>query len=103
MEPRCDADSAELSFYNWLDEQAHEPSTCAQLVIVVVGAKGSGKSTLCRSIVNRLLCHLPRVRWLDADVGQPEFTPAGVVSLSTIEQPLLGEALTHAPQLPFEA
>jgi hypothetical protein len=49
------------------------------LRLAVVGAKGSGKSTLARFLLNRLLSRWPAVYFLDADVGQPEFSPAGIV------------------------
>jgi len=35
------------------------------------------------------------VYFLDADVGQPEFTPAGVVSISRVTAPQLGPPATH--------
>ena len=60
-----------------------------------VGPKGSGKSTMLRYLVNRLLSRHPLVYVLDADVGQAEFTPAGLVTLTAVRQPLLGPAHTH--------
>jgi hypothetical protein len=57
--------------------------------VVVCGAKGVGKSTLCRYLVNRLLRSYNQVALLDSDVGQPELTPPGLVSLSLVHEPLL--------------
>eukprot|EP00392_Amoebophrya_sp_AT5.2_P006162 g6172.t1 len=65
--------------------------------ITVLGGKAAGKSALLRYLANRFLSAEaeegagPRrdVYWLDADVGQPELTPPGFVSLSKINAPLL--------------
>lgn len=45
--------------------------------VAVAGAKGTGKSSFARLLANSLLNHVPRVAWLDADCGQPEFTVPG--------------------------
>ncbi|KAF1326326.1 Polynucleotide 5'-hydroxyl-kinase nol9, partial [Globisporangium splendens] len=63
--------------------------------IVVCGAKGVGKSTFCRYLVNRLLSHYGMVAFLDTDLGQSEFTPPGLVSLHALVSPLLGPGFTH--------
>lgn len=57
---------------------------------MVCGAKGVGKSTFVRLAVNTLLRRVPEVALLDADCGQPEVTPPGLVSLSLLRAPLLG-------------
>ena len=57
--------------------------------VVVCGAKGVGKSTCVRYTVNRLLKDYPQVAILDADVGQPELSPPGVLTLSVTTRPLL--------------
>ena len=87
------------SFNEWLETQSLGNAPA----VVVVGRQSVGKSTACRRLVNRLLQRHERVRWLDADVGQAEFTAPGVVSLHDIDAPLLGEALTHACHLPYTA
>ncbi|GAB9463334.1 Polynucleotide 5'-hydroxyl-kinase nol9 [Globisporangium polare] len=63
--------------------------------IVVCGAKGVGKSTFCRYLVNRLLSHYGMVAFLDTDLGQSELTPPGLVSLHALVAPVLGPGFTH--------
>ena len=83
--------------------------------ILVCGAKNTGKSTLGRYVVNRLLsyhyvsksCRAPsrtrsesgieRVAYMDTDIGQTEFTPPGFVSIFILDnsEPMLGPALPH--------
>ncbi|KAJ3274641.1 Polynucleotide 5'-hydroxyl-kinase nol9 [Terramyces sp. JEL0728] len=60
-------------------------------VVCIVGSKNSGKSTLAKYISNQF----DKVCFLDCDVGQPEFTPNGMVSLHVLEGPILGPAFTH--------
>nr|CCA14231.1 conserved hypothetical protein [Albugo laibachii Nc14] len=62
--------------------------------IVVCGAKGVGKSTFCRYLINQLLSEHPVVAFLDTDLGQPELTPPGLVSLHGLTTPLLGPGFT---------
>jgi polynucleotide 5'-hydroxyl-kinase GRC3/NOL9 len=57
--------------------------------IVLCGAKGVGKSTCLRYATNRLLEQYDQVAILDADVGQPEFSPPGLLTLSLTHRPLL--------------
>ena len=68
------------------------------LVVAICGAKGVGKSTFLRYLLNRLLSqdqHLS-VSVLDADLGQPEFSPPGMVTLTTpITEPLLSPPHMH--------
>ena len=64
-------------------------------VMVVVGGKDTGKSSTGQWMVNRLLQTHSEVGYLDADVGQSEFTPAGLVSLSFVKDPVFGPAFTH--------
>ena len=64
----------------------------ADTVIFVLGAKGAGKSTFARILVNRLLCagsSRTGVAYLDLDVGQPEHVPPGMLSLTLVHSPLL--------------
>ncbi|KAJ0408054.1 hypothetical protein ATCC90586_003689 [Pythium insidiosum] len=63
--------------------------------IVVCGGKDVGKSTFCRYLVNRLLALYDVVAFLDTDLGQPELTPPGMVSLHALTTPLLGPGFTH--------
>eukprot|EP01084_Bolivina_argentea_P201012 343641_1 len=66
------------------ENQTRHPPT-----VIVCGAKGVGKSTLCRYTVNRLLRRYTSVAILDCDVGQPEVGPPGLVSLYITAAPLL--------------
>lgn len=67
-------------------------------VVAVCGAKGVGKSSLGRLLVNQLLNQHPVVAYMDTDCGQPELTPPGMVSLTLLEQPLVGPPHTHMQQ-----
>lgn len=87
-------------------------------VVVICGAKGAGKSTMARYIVNRILGSQrgsesrffdePKgrvgdlgVAYLETDVGQPELTPPGVVSLHVLIEPLLAQPHVHMCQQRF--
>ncbi|KAH8065141.1 polynucleotide 5'-hydroxyl-kinase [Aureococcus anophagefferens] len=52
---------------------------------VVVGAKGAGKSTFCRQLLNGL----GRAALLELDVGQPSAGPPACLSLLVLDGPLL--------------
>ncbi|XP_047428466.1 polynucleotide 5'-hydroxyl-kinase NOL9 [Mugil cephalus] len=64
-------------------------------VILVYGSKNVGKSTFIRVLINTLLNHTTSVDYLEGDLGQTEFTPAGCLSMLTVRQPLLGPPFTH--------
>uniref|UniRef100_A0A3Q3X3F4 Polynucleotide 5'-hydroxyl-kinase NOL9 n=1 Tax=Mola mola TaxID=94237 RepID=A0A3Q3X3F4_MOLML len=64
-------------------------------VIFVCGPKNVGKSTFIRTLINTLLNHTTGVDYLEGDLGQTEFTPAGCLSLLTVKEPLLGPPFTH--------
>ncbi|XP_047996529.1 polynucleotide 5'-hydroxyl-kinase NOL9 [Leguminivora glycinivorella] len=61
---------------------------------ILCGGKGSGKSSFLRYYVNKLLAR-GAVLVIDLDPGQSEFTPAGSVSATVVEEPLLGPPFTH--------
>ena len=72
--------------------------------ILVCGAKGTGKSTFCRYLANRLLsvdnsnedeAFSKKVAILDCDVGQSEFSTPGVVSLTLVSHPILSPPHAH--------
>ncbi|KAL7065240.1 hypothetical protein AAHC03_05638 [Spirometra sp. Aus1] len=67
------------------------------LKILLCGPKNVGKSTYMRYLVNRLVTSTKKetVAVLDCDVGQTEFTPSGMMSLTLIHKPLLGPPFTH--------
>ncbi|KAL7307339.1 hypothetical protein TKK_0000528 [Trichogramma kaykai] len=72
-------------------EQVQPEQTC----IMVTGGKGVGKSTTVRYLINSYLQKSDKVILLDLDPGQAEMTYPGCVSLSIIEEPLLGPNFTH--------
>lgn len=55
-------------------------------VVFICGAKNSGKTTFSRHLLNTFLLRYKRVAYLDTDVGQPEFTPPGCLSLTIIDE-----------------
>ncbi|XP_021855500.1 polynucleotide 5'-hydroxyl-kinase NOL9-like [Spinacia oleracea] len=55
-------------------------------VVFICGAKNSGKTTFSRYLLNTFLPKYKRVAYLDTDVGQPEFTPPGCLSLTIIDE-----------------
>ena len=61
-------------------------------VICMCGPKNTGKSMLCRFVVNNLLGKeiCDTVDYIDIDCGQSEFTPPGLVSHHSVTSPLLG-------------
>ena len=63
-------------------------------VVLVKGQTKTGKSTCSRTLVNSLLSRYQRVAFLECDVGQTEFTPPGIVSLTIIDTPILGQFIT---------
>lgn len=79
--------------------------------ILLCGAKGVGKSTLLRYTINRILSEgndetgssrggtstscCDAVAVLDCDLGQPEFSPPGIVSLTMVSQPILTPPHCH--------
>lgn len=95
------------------DSTIHSRSTCneqnADFRMAICGAKGVGKSTFLRYALNRILTdsatapkdatldkakqHVhqkqQQVAILDADVGQPEMSPPGLLTLTVVSEPLL--------------
>lgn len=74
--------------------------------IMVCGAKSTGKSTYVRYLINKLLsaCEnressepvpYKEIAVLDCDVGQPEFSAPGMVSLTMITKPILSPPNAH--------
>ena len=63
--------------------------------VLLCGAKGVGKSTYLRYLVNRMLCKHTQIALLDADVGQSECTPAATVNLVILDAPLFSSPFTH--------
>jgi mRNA cleavage and polyadenylation factor CLP1 P-loop len=82
------------------DEIVNESSAekCVSSCTVVCGAKGVGKSTCVRYVVNRLLSKTDAVAIIDCDLGQPEFTTPGLLSLHIITEPILSPSHMHIKQ-----
>ncbi|KAL8028822.1 hypothetical protein ABFS82_14G183300 [Erythranthe guttata] len=55
-------------------------------VVFVCGPKNCGKTTFSRHLLNLLLQRHKKVAYLDTDVGQTEFTPPGLLSLTVIDK-----------------
>ncbi|KAG6553764.1 hypothetical protein Mapa_004679 [Marchantia paleacea] len=64
-------------------------------LVAVCGAKSSGKSTFGRFLLNHLLNSYESVGYLDTDVGQPEFTVPGCLSLHILRKPVFGSPILH--------
>ncbi|KAJ9560196.1 hypothetical protein OSB04_005356 [Centaurea solstitialis] len=65
----------------------------------ICGPKNSGKSTFSRHLLHLLLRRYERVAFLDTDVGQPEFTPPGCLSLTILDRETVD--LTPLPERCF--
>ena len=91
VKPRLRAHRAWPSIVqHFVDHCLHNSSPQNPAVLLVMGAKGVGKSTCCRFLVNRLLSlQVPEVYFLETDLGQPELGPPGVVTLHRICRPML--------------
>lgn len=94
--------SVELLDYSscWMDsisEILNESSFqgCKGSRSVICGAKGVGKSTCLRYAVNRLLSATDAVAVIDCDLGQPEFTTPGLLSLHIVSSPILSPTHMH--------
>ena len=64
--------------------------------ILVCGAKGVGKSTYLRYMINRMLsASCTRVAVLDLDSGQPELSPPGLLTLNILSKPSVADPPMH--------
>jgi hypothetical protein len=63
------------------------PSTTPGTVLIG-GGKDTGKSTLARWLINKLLDAHPEVMLVDLDCGQTEFGPPGIISVTTLRSPV---------------
>ena len=69
--------------------------------VLVAGGRRLGKTTLARTVANRLLQDAGApgthaVAWLEGDPAQPELAPRGLLSLTVLDAPVHGPAATHA-------
>lgn len=68
------------------DSIAYDSVTSPPPIALVCGAKNCGKTTFSRYLLNILLQRYRKVAYLDTDVGQPEFTPPGFLSLTVVDK-----------------
>ena len=78
-----------------LAESATTSGSLSDLSVLVCGPKNAGKSSFCRELVNGLLNKTPIVAYLEADCGQPEFTPPGAISLTFVDAAVTGPPFMH--------
>ena len=65
-------------------------------MVLLCGARNVGKSSFARLLLNRALSEgAKRLRFLECDLGQSEFTPPGLVALHDVAAPCLGPPHTH--------
>ncbi|GAY38961.1 hypothetical protein CUMW_040710 [Citrus unshiu] len=67
------------------DSIAYDSNTSPPPIAFICGAKNCGKTTFSRHLVNVLLQRYKKVAYLDTDVGQPEFTAPGFLSLTVVD------------------
>ncbi|KAJ0047502.1 hypothetical protein Pint_15345 [Pistacia integerrima] len=68
------------------DSIAYDSNTSPPPIALICGAKNCGKTTFSRCLVNILLQRYRKVAYLDTDVGQPEFTAPGFLSLTVVDK-----------------
>ncbi|XP_047061046.1 polynucleotide 5'-hydroxyl-kinase NOL9-like [Lolium rigidum] len=73
---------------DWASAAALISSDIPPPVVLVCGPANSGKSTFSRLLINSLLPRYGRVGYLDTDVGQPEFSPPGCLSVHVVDEPI---------------
>lgn len=89
--------------------EEEEGAAPPRLTLIVEGPKRVGKSTFAKFLLNCLLSRYDassvrtknptytvllsyeRVAYLDTDLGQPEFTTPGILSLNVLDRPVLGK------------
>ncbi|KAM0865631.1 hypothetical protein ACQ4PT_043135 [Festuca glaucescens] len=71
---------------DWASATAFISSDIPPPVVLVCGPANSGKSTFSRLLINSLLPRYGRVGYLDSDVGQPEFSPPGCLSIHVVDE-----------------
>ncbi|KAJ8960421.1 hypothetical protein NQ318_013703 [Aromia moschata] len=63
--------------------------------LLLAGGKGVGKSTFLRFAINRLLNVFEKIRVIDLDPGQSEFSVPGCISVVSVTEPVFGPNYTH--------
>ncbi|GAB4850677.1 hypothetical protein Ancab_029988 [Ancistrocladus abbreviatus] len=74
------------SWSNAADSIAYDSITSPAPIALICGPKNTGKTTFSRHLLNTFLLRFKKVAYLDTDVGQPEFTPPGCLSLTVIDE-----------------
>ncbi|OLL22814.1 Polynucleotide 5'-hydroxyl-kinase grc3 [Neolecta irregularis DAH-3] len=69
--------------------------------VLICGPKSVGKSSFAKYLINRFVSSFQKSKahFLDLDPGQPEFGPAGMISLHAISDAILGPPFSY-PQSP---
>ncbi|RHZ79545.1 hypothetical protein Glove_144g24 [Diversispora epigaea] len=67
-------------------------------ITIICGHRNVGKSTFSRYLLNNLIKIYPKIAYIESDIGQSEFTPAGLMSLNILDSPILGPPFTHIKQ-----
>ncbi|EOY19330.1 hypothetical protein QUC31_006154 [Theobroma cacao] len=92
MDSKLESGSSTANIYipeEWseaADSIAYDSVTSPPPIAFICGAKNSGKTTFSRLLLNILLQRYQKVAYLDADVGQPEFTAPGFLSLTVVDK-----------------
>ncbi|KAJ1259121.1 hypothetical protein BS78_10G129200 [Paspalum vaginatum] len=81
-----EATKREREWQDAAEAVAYDSCTWPPPVVAVCGPGNSGKSAFSRLMLNTLIARYKKVGYLDIDVGQPEFTPPGFVSLHVFEE-----------------
>ncbi|CAK8578378.1 unnamed protein product [Lathyrus sativus] len=83
----CSSPSPNIYIPNQWSQAANSiTSSSTPPITLICGAKNCGKSTFARYLLNILLTRCNKAAFLDTDVGQPEFTPPGFVSLTVVHK-----------------
>ncbi|CDF40399.1 pre-mRNA cleavage complex related [Chondrus crispus] len=84
-----------------IEAEMREKGNARDVRVLVYGASGTGKSTVTRCLVNRLLTHCEGVVFVDTDVGQPEMSVSGMVSAHVVKECRIGTGLGSVRGVPL--
>ncbi|KAF3033524.1 Polynucleotide 5'-hydroxyl-kinase grc3 [Didymella keratinophila] len=92
---------------DWL--RAIEDCSSEASLTLITGPPESGKSTLCRRLMNRYLTGMGKskpgvsaVCFIDLDYSKPEYSPPGQISLAVVRQLKLGPNFTDPTTTPLQ-
>lgn len=87
----------------WAEVAASITTASFPPITLICGPKNSGKSTFSRILLNKLFERYEKVGYLDADVGQPEFSVPGCISFHLVDSRLsdLMEPCIKSPERCF--